>query len=53
MTLKMIAVIESKLRVEWSPQQISGWLLNDQERLISYEGIYIFQRIQTSRRSVK
>ncbi|MDP0561323.1 MAG: helix-turn-helix domain-containing protein [Candidatus Endonucleobacter sp. (ex Gigantidas childressi)] len=34
MTPKMIAVIESKLRVEWSPEQILGWLLNDQERLI-------------------
>ncbi|MDP0561164.1 MAG: hypothetical protein QS721_02005 [Candidatus Endonucleobacter sp. (ex Gigantidas childressi)] len=34
MTPKMIAVIESKLRVDWSPEQISGWLLNDQERLI-------------------
>ncbi|MDP0562869.1 MAG: helix-turn-helix domain-containing protein [Candidatus Endonucleobacter sp. (ex Gigantidas childressi)] len=33
-TPKMIAVIELKLRVEWSPEQISGWLLNDQERLI-------------------
>ncbi|MDP0563054.1 MAG: hypothetical protein QS721_12315 [Candidatus Endonucleobacter sp. (ex Gigantidas childressi)] len=34
MTPKMIAVIESKLRVEWSPEQISGWLPNDKERLI-------------------
>ncbi|MDP0561515.1 MAG: hypothetical protein QS721_03935 [Candidatus Endonucleobacter sp. (ex Gigantidas childressi)] len=34
MTPKMIAVIESKLRVAWSPGQISGWLLNDQELLI-------------------
>ncbi|MDP0562788.1 MAG: helix-turn-helix domain-containing protein [Candidatus Endonucleobacter sp. (ex Gigantidas childressi)] len=34
MTPKMIEVIESKLRVEWNPEQISGWLLNDQERLI-------------------
>ncbi|MDP0563559.1 MAG: helix-turn-helix domain-containing protein [Candidatus Endonucleobacter sp. (ex Gigantidas childressi)] len=25
MTPKMIEVIESKLRVEWSPEQISGW----------------------------
>ncbi|MDP0561572.1 MAG: helix-turn-helix domain-containing protein [Candidatus Endonucleobacter sp. (ex Gigantidas childressi)] len=38
---KMIKVIESKLRVEWSPEHISGWLLNDQERLISYESIYL------------
>jgi len=41
MTPKMIAVIESKLRVEWSPEQISGWLLSDQERLISHESIYL------------
>ncbi|MDP0562430.1 MAG: hypothetical protein QS721_08930 [Candidatus Endonucleobacter sp. (ex Gigantidas childressi)] len=34
MTPKMIAVLESKMRVKWSPEQISGWLLNDQERLI-------------------
>ncbi|MDP0561591.1 MAG: hypothetical protein QS721_04335 [Candidatus Endonucleobacter sp. (ex Gigantidas childressi)] len=34
MTPKMIEVIESKLRVEWSPEQILGWLLNDQEQLI-------------------
>ncbi|MDP0562794.1 MAG: hypothetical protein QS721_10925 [Candidatus Endonucleobacter sp. (ex Gigantidas childressi)] len=25
MTPKMIEVIESKLRVEWSPEQILGW----------------------------
>jgi len=37
----MIAVIESKLRIEWSPEQISGWLLNDKELLISHESIYL------------
>lgn len=41
MTPDMVAVIESKLRVEWSPEQISGWLLNDQELLISHESIYL------------
>jgi IS30 family transposase len=41
MTLDMIAVIESKLRVEWSPEQVSGWLLYDQELLISHESIYL------------
>lgn len=41
MTLNMIAVIESKLRVEWSPEQISGWLLSDQKQLISHESIYL------------
>ncbi|MDP0562187.1 MAG: hypothetical protein QS721_07645 [Candidatus Endonucleobacter sp. (ex Gigantidas childressi)] len=34
MTPKMIEVIESKMSVEWIPEQISDWLLNDQERLI-------------------
>jgi IS30 family transposase len=41
MTPNMIAVIESKLRVEWSPEQISGWLLSDQKQLISHESIYL------------
>ena len=40
MTPDMITVIESKLRVEWSPEQISGWLLYEQELLISHESIY-------------
>jgi IS30 family transposase len=42
MTPELIAVIESKLRVEWSPEQISGWLLTDQEQLISHESIYLY-----------
>lgn len=41
MTLAMIALIESKLRQEWSPEQISGWLLDDLELLISHETIYL------------
>ena len=41
MTPDMITVIESKLRVEWSPEQISGWLLSDQKLLISHESIYL------------
>ncbi len=41
MTPDMITVIESKLRVEWSPEQISGWLLYDQDLLISHESIYL------------
>ncbi len=41
MTPSMIAAIESKLRVEWSPEQITGWLLNDQKVLISHESIYL------------
>lgn len=41
MTLGMIAIIESKLRIKWSPEQISGWLLNEQEELISPESVYL------------
>ncbi|MDP0561563.1 MAG: hypothetical protein QS721_04195 [Candidatus Endonucleobacter sp. (ex Gigantidas childressi)] len=37
----MIEVIESRLRVEWIPEQSSDWLLNDQERRMSYESIYL------------
>lgn len=42
MTSEMIASIELKLRIEWSPEQISGWLLTDQDRLISHESIYLY-----------
>lgn len=41
MTPVMIKTIESKLRIEWSPEQISGWLLNDRGQLISHESIYL------------
>lgn len=41
MTPAMIGTIESKLRLEWSPEQISGWLLEEREQLISHESIYL------------
>jgi IS30 family transposase len=41
MTSAMISVIESKLRLDWSPEQISGWLLDDRQLLISHETIYL------------
>lgn len=41
MTPSMIATIESKLRIEWSPEQVSGWLLDEREELISHEAIYL------------
>ncbi|MDT8442541.1 MAG: IS30 family transposase [Desulfuromonadales bacterium] len=41
MTPSMIATIESRLRMEWSPEQISGWLLVEREQLISHESIYL------------
>ena len=40
MTGELIALIEEKLRVDWSPEQISGWLLEENEVLISHERIY-------------
>lgn len=36
----MVELIESKLREEWSPEQISGRFLNEKELLISHETIY-------------
>ena len=41
MTLQMITLIELKIRLEWSPEQISGWLLEEREELISHETIYL------------
>ena len=41
MTPEMISTIESKLRIEWSPEQISGWLLWTHSELISHETIYL------------
>jgi IS30 family transposase len=41
MTPNVVAVIETKLRLEWSPEQISGWLLDEKEMLISHETIYL------------
>jgi len=40
MTSDMIDVIESKIQENWSPEQISGWLLEEREELISHETIY-------------
>ena len=41
MTPDMVAFVESKLRLEWSPEQISGWLLEEREQLLSHETIYL------------
>jgi len=41
MTTEMIAVIESKLRLQWSPEQISGWLKKHfGNQSVSHETIY-------------
>jgi IS30 family transposase len=40
MTAELIDEIEDKLIVKWSPEQISGWLLVEQDICISHEAIY-------------
>ena len=42
MTPEMIYLINSKIRIEWSPEQISGWLLEAHESLLSHEAIYLY-----------
>lgn len=49
MTPKMIGIIEPKLRLESSPEQVSGWLLDEKCELISHESIYL--HIWSDRRS--
>ena len=41
MTPGMVSLIESKLRLEWSPEQVSGWLLENNGQLMSHETIYL------------
>ena len=41
MTPDMIVIIESKLRIEWSPEQISGWIFKNKQKSISHESIYL------------
>ena len=40
MTKELIDEIEDKLYEKWSPEQISGWLLQEQAIEISHERIY-------------
>lgn len=40
MTPEMILTIEEKLRMDWSPEQISGWLKKHGRAHVSYETIY-------------
>jgi IS30 family transposase len=40
MTTKTIELIELKINEKWSPEQVSGWLREDQAIGISYETIY-------------
>ena len=34
------ALVEAKIRIEWSPEQISGWLLKHYDIRVSHEWIY-------------
>jgi len=40
MTTELIDLIEKKLRLDWSPEQISGWMLTEKKVFISHECIY-------------
>lgn len=41
MTPSLINLIDDKLRLKWSPEQISGWLNHDHEISLSHEAIYL------------
>lgn len=41
MTADLIELIDSKIKEEWSPEQVSGWLREEQDTLISHETIYL------------
>lgn len=49
MTVQLESLIESKIRIEWSPEQISDWLWAESEHQISHETIYL--HIWTDKRS--
>ncbi len=40
MTAALITLIEARILMDWSPEQISGWLKNNQVISISHERIY-------------
>jgi IS30 family transposase len=40
MTAELIDLIEEKLYLDWSPKQVSGWLIIEKKVLISHERIY-------------
>ena len=39
MTAKVVTLIEAKIRMDWSPDQVSGWLNEEQAISISHERI--------------
>ena len=40
MTLDAICLIDSKVNIDWSPKQVSGWLKDEKSICISHERIY-------------
>jgi len=42
MTAELITFINDKLKEKWSPEQISGWLREELDTLISHETIYLY-----------
>ena len=48
---RLRAVVEAKLELRWSPQQISGWLVesfpDDPEMRVSHETIYVSLFVQS------
>jgi IS30 family transposase len=40
MTAEMITLVEDKIRIKWSPEQISGWLRVTINKQISHETLY-------------
>lgn len=40
MTSEMASIVEDKLRLQWSPEQISGWLKRHDYKIVSHETIY-------------
>lgn len=40
MTPAVLTLIGQKLQLCWSPEQISGWLLEEREQCLSHESIY-------------
>lgn len=48
MTYDVVKLIETKIQLDWSPEQVSGWLAKDKHIRISHERIY--QYIWTDKR---
>ena len=40
MTFDVVTLIETKIQLDWSPEQVSGWLAKEEDIRISHERIY-------------